>query len=87
MRKTLNIDEDVLSAANTLARREHKTVSQVFNELARSALNRSSFNPETGAADSLRRNLAEIGVIPFPARAGVSVTDEMVRKIRDEEGI
>jgi len=38
MRTTLDIDDDVLSAAKELARSAHKTAGQIISELARKAL-------------------------------------------------
>ena len=41
MRTTLDIDDEVLSAAKERARRERKTAGEVISELARRALNKS----------------------------------------------
>ena len=38
MRTTLQIDEDILCAAKSLAKAEHKTVGNVISELARKGL-------------------------------------------------
>jgi hypothetical protein len=52
MRTTLHIDDDVLRAAQELARREKKTVDRIISELARTAsgLDFGPFRP--GAAAS-----------------------------------
>lgn len=38
MRTTLTIDDDVLSAARTIARRQHKSVGEVISALVRTGL-------------------------------------------------
>jgi hypothetical protein len=77
VRTTLDIADDVLSAAKELARRENKTAGQVLSELARRGL---------AAAVSSGEEPAEIlGFRPFPSRGGV-VTNELIDRIRDETG-
>lgn len=73
MRTTINVDEDVLLAAQEIARRQQVSVGKVVSDLVRQALNRV---PETD-----QRN----GVPLFPERAGgVIVTPELVNQLRDE---
>lgn len=76
MRTTLTIDDDVLDVVKERARDEGRTAGQVLSELARQALTRSS-RPAAG-----RRN----GFPILPAR-GAPVSDALVDRIRDEEGV
>ena len=59
MRITLDIANDVLQAAEELARRENKTVDEVFSELARKALAAPPVAPtaaqEAAPSDNRRR--------------------------------
>ena len=82
MRTTLEIDDDLLAAAKELARREGATAGQIVSRLLRSSL--------TGvAATAPKRSRARTvaGFVPFPARAGVVVTNEQVDALRDAEGV
>ena len=81
MRTTLDIDDDILSASKELAKAAGKTAGQILSELARKALTQRIHHhtPEPQAFHGIR---------PFPKRAGgVIVTNEMINRIRDEEGI
>ncbi len=78
MRTTLDIDNDVLSAAKERARREKKTTGEVISELARRAL---TAPPETSAA---RAPKTIYGVRPFAKRGGV-VTNELIDKLREDD--
>lgn len=78
MRTTLDIANDVLSAAKERARREKKTTGEVISELARCALNAL---PETPTA---RAPKAIYGLRPFPKRGGV-VTNELIDKLREDD--
>ena len=81
MRTTLDIDDDILSAAKELARSAHKTAGQIISELARKALTQPR-----EAAQSTQEPAAFYGIRPLPHRGGV-VTNELVNRIREEEGI
>jgi hypothetical protein len=84
MRTTLDIDDDVLSASKELAKAAGKTAGQIISELARKALTQ----PYQAAQFSLEEPKAVYGIRPFPKRPGrVIVTNEMIDRIRDEEGI
>jgi hypothetical protein len=90
MRTTLDIADDVLFAAKEAARREGATVGAVLTRLARQAL--LSPSPSAGidqlATPEYKARLARLGITPLPRLAGGGiVTDEMVNRIRDEEGI
>jgi hypothetical protein len=83
MRTTLDIDDDLLTAAKELARREGATAGQVVSRLLRQSL--------TGAQARVSSNLPHpksvAGFVPFPPRPGVVVTNEQVDAMRDAEGI
>jgi hypothetical protein len=82
MRTTLDIDDDVLEAANELAKAEGKTAGQVLSELARKALTTPDV-PATGFADPGAES--DLGGWPtFPHRGGRIVTLEVVERIQDE---
>lgn len=80
MRTTLEIDDEVLAAAKELARREHKTAGQVLSELARRALTQTAWIAEQQESEAF------YGFRPFPPRSAI-VTNEIVDRLRDEEGI
>ncbi len=82
MRTTLDIEEDVLAAAKELARRERKTTGQVISELARRAL---TAVPEDEAAGSVAEPEEFLGFRPFASRGGL-VTNELINRLREEEG-
>ena len=80
MRTTLDLDEDILNAANVLAARECKPVGQVVSELLRQAL------PARDGGTSAMRARERYGFRPIPA-GGAMVTNEVVNKIRDDLGV
>ena len=87
MRTTLDIEDDVLFAAKEVAKREKKTVGAVVSEWAR----RSCQTPPTVLSvqeppPTTERPLAKYGFLPLPNR-GMIITNEMVNRIREEEGI
>lgn len=91
MRTTLDIADDVLFAAKELARREKKSLGQIISELARRAFNQSAVDIPYGAAPPaavphVSERLAVYGIHPLPSRGGI-VSNELVDRLRDEEGI
>lgn len=82
MRTTLDIEDDVLTAAKELARRGHISAGRVISDLARRALTQAA--PTAG--DTAREPEAIYGFRPFSSRGGV-VSNEKVDRLRDEEGI
>jgi Arc/MetJ family transcription regulator len=76
MRTTLDLDDDVLASAKEIALREKKTAGQVLSELARKGLTQ-------GDRGSARSKATAFGFTPFAARGSV-VTNELIRKLRDE---
>lgn len=80
MRTTLNIDDDVLSAAKERAAREKISLGQALTRLARAGL------AGTGAerAGSAAKPLGRLALLP---RRKEIVALEHVRAIADEEGV
>ncbi len=76
MRTTLDIADDVLQAAKELARKQGKTAGQVLSELARRGLHASDPHPHDEEF---------FGIHPLPPR-GVVVTNELINRLREEEG-
>jgi hypothetical protein len=95
MRTTLDIADDVLFAAKDFARRDKKTLGQVISEWGRKALqnqNHVSSTPrktkDKPFESATERKLREMGFVTLPNREGVTgVTNELVNRIREEEGI
>jgi hypothetical protein len=80
MRTTLDIDEDVLAAAKELARHEGETAGRVLSRLARQALQ------QRPVCKVVRGPKARYGIEPLPSRGGI-VTNELIDRLRDEEGV
>ncbi len=76
MRTTLDIDEDVLTAAKQLAKRRNSTAGEVISELVRQALTKSSVAEEQPHYRNGFRLLPRTGKI---------ITSEMVRKWLEED--
>ena len=74
MRTTLQIDDDVLEAARSLARAENRSVGEVLSDLARRGL-----QPRRQ-----RRSRNQFPVFDVPADAR-PLTPEMVRDALDED--
>ena len=89
MRTTLDISDDILFAAKELARRDKKSLGQVISELARRAF---ATPAATYSGDSstpvpqVSERLAAYGIHPLPKRGGI-VTNALIDRLRDEEGI
>ena len=81
MRTTLDIEIDVLSAAKEIARQKHVGVGKVVSELLRQAL-----TGNTGTPAKTQSNTSTTGFDPFPSR-GVIVTNDLINRLRDAEGI
>jgi hypothetical protein len=85
MRTTLDIDDDLLSAAKELARRDGVTAGQMVSRLLRRSL--TSPVPGTRPARAPRPAAPTAGFLPFPARPGVVATNDHVNALRDAEGV
>jgi len=80
MRTTLNIAEDVLYAVKERAKREKRSTGEVLSDLARQALTRRV------TANEVAEPEAFYGFEPFPRR-GAAVSNELIDRLRDEEGV
>ena len=91
MRTTLDIADDVLFAAKEIARREKKTVGQIISDLARQSFARVSSDDATPASGAkavphVSERLATYGIKPL-ARRGTVVSNELIDRLRDQEGV
>ena len=93
MRTTIDLADDVLFATKEVASRERISMGEVLSRWARQAL----LAPAPSAPGAPRKrpskaaavtsqHLARLGLRALPARGGI-VTNELVNRIRDEEGI
>jgi len=73
MRTTLDIDDDVLTAAKELAAARKTTAGQIISDLVRQTLTRSVEGP------LIERN----GFMVLPKRGGV-VTTELVKRLAED---
>lgn len=76
MRTTLEIDDDVLEAAKSLARQSNRTAGAVLSELARRALTSGPAKPAPRAGVG--------GFVPFESRGGL-VTNEQIDRLREQD--
>lgn len=83
MRTTLEIDDDILDAAQAAARRERSSAGAVISRWARQTL----VGPVQPTREARQREPATTtaGFRPFASR-GVVVTDGAVESLRDSEG-
>lgn len=95
MRTTIDIADDMLFLAKDFARRDKKTLGVVITELLRKAvhapseptLSRSKGKKKMTESE-MDRKFREMGFVTFPSRKGGGVvTNEMINRIREEEGI
>ena len=89
MRTTLSIDDDVLYAVKSLARRQRRSVGEVISELARQAL-------QTPVGQDVERStknagidvqLAALGLVPYRAPRVAVVTQAQIEALREAEGV
>jgi hypothetical protein len=78
MRTTLDIDDDVLDAAKTLARQTGRTAGAVLSDLARRALTNTPAPPRRSAQRAVG------GFVPFESR-GAIVTNEQIDRLREPD--
>ena len=81
MRTTLDIDEDILSAAKRLAAEEKTTAGKVISDLVRQALTQAA--AQIGSAEPRHGLLYEDGWYVRPSRGGV-ITNELIERIEEE---
>ncbi len=82
MRTTLDIDDDILSAAKELAKAEGRTMGEVISDLARRALTQPAL-VAPGFAES-QADFTDDLFPRFPKRGGPPATNELIRRIQDE---
>ena len=82
MRTTLDIEDDLLVAAKELARREGTTAGQVISALVRQALTQTA----KSGVQVANEPEAVYGFRPFAPRGSV-VSNELVDRLRDQEGV
>lgn len=88
MRTTLSIDDDVLYAAKSLARREGRALGEVISDLARQALRAPAPGATSETAPTeLDRQLAALGLTPYRAPDVAVVTQAQVEALREAEGL
>jgi hypothetical protein len=80
MRTTLSLDDDVLLAVKERARREKRTAGEVLSDLARQALTQQQNARPHGDSESFH------GFEPFERR-GAAVSNALIDRLRDEEGV
>lgn len=83
MRTTLDIDDDILSAAKELARQEHLTAGQVVSRLLRSSL---TGRPAGAPGMDNSRTMPAAGFRPFGSGCKI-VTNDEINALRDQEGV
>lgn len=88
MRTTLSIEDDVLYAAKSLARREGRSLGEVISDLARQALQAPAPDASArGTPSALDRQLAALGLTPYRAPQVAVVTQAQVDALREAEGL
>lgn len=80
MRTTLEIEDDVLLAAKEIGRRRRISTGKALSELAREALT-------APRSKSAKEEKAVYGFRPLPAAPGKIVTNELIDRLREEEGV
>jgi hypothetical protein len=81
MRTTLDIDDDVLTAAKELAKARDSTTGEVISELARKALTTPT---ETSASAGPAGAVLKNGWYVLPSRGGLPVTSQLVQRLLEE---
>ena len=82
MRTTIDIDNDVLSTAKEIARKEKTTAGKVISDFAR----RGFYGAEAVVTETSAPYRAKNGVPVLPP-TGTLVSDSTIRRIRDDEDI
>ena len=85
MRTTLNIDEDILMAAKSLARHRNLSAGQVVSQLLRKALT-GEFSSSQPPGDLVSEGQSITGFRPFPAGKAI-VTNDVVNNLRETEDV
>ena len=80
MGKTVQIDDDVMRAAERLAAERGTTPEEVISQVARKALVELAGQEPTGPAGAVLKN----GWYVLPRRGGPPITSELVQRLLDE---
>jgi hypothetical protein len=83
MRTTIDLDLDTLLAAKEIARAENVSLGKVVSRLLRMGLTGQHAQGQA-SADSSASSVT--GFVPFAPR-GVVVSNELIDKLRDSEGV
>lgn len=83
MKTTLDIEPELYSAAERLARAQHQSLGEVVSALLRRALGLDAAPGDIASSELERRN----GFEAFPERPGPQATVEGVQQICREEGL
>jgi hypothetical protein len=86
MRTTLDLDDDILYAAKQLAQQQRKSMGQVVSQLVRDAFSAKLAVSANSTSIGVSEPLHQYGIFPLPNR-GAIVSNELVNKLRDDEGI
>lgn len=84
MRTTLDLDLDTLMAIKELARQENQSQGKVVSRLLRIAL--TGQVAQDGAPAPAEDTARPTGFVPFASR-GVVVSNELIDRLRDSEGV
>jgi len=88
MRTTLDLDEDILNAAKSLAKAGQTTAGRIISDTMRRAIQMGLADPsQTIATQSLAMEPPAVyGFVPLTSSGQQIVTSDMVRAIRDDLG-
>lgn len=87
MRTTLDLDDDVLSAAKALAKAANTTAGRIISDTMRRAIQNGLAQPQSSTpALHVAEPQAVYGFAPLTPSGQHIVTPDMVRSLRDELG-
>lgn len=87
MRTTLDLDDDVLAAAKSLAKAANTTAGRIISDTMRRAIQNGLTQPQPSMAGlQVAEPQAVYGFAPLTAAGQHIVTPDMVRALRDELG-
>lgn len=87
MRTTLDLDDDVLSAAKALAKAANTTAGRIISDTMRLAIQNGLAQPQSSMAVlHVAEPQAVYGFTPLTTAGQNIVTPDMVRALRDELG-
>ena len=88
MRTTLDLDEDILNAAKSLAKAGQTTAGRIISDTMRRAIQMGLADPsQTMPTKSLAMEPPAVyGFVPLTSSGQQIITSDMVRAIRDDLG-